>query len=860
VGGYLTRGTTSCVAALAIAAAFVFLAGSASSTVTCDGYASPTGDDNDPGTISQPFKTVDKLVHSIVAGQTGCLLGYADGSPPSAAGFYEEDPITVDVAGITLRSAEGQVAQIKASVAVTAANVTLSHLVLDGRNAGGATSPRITGDNVTLAHNNVTSRNTRTCITVAGDARQVFINHNRIHDCKRGTYIANARYVLVADNVIYDNSGAGVHMGPAADAAYVTRNIVDRNAKGIVWGSGAASASDSSVAANNIVSHSGGFNAAAEWHDPDGAGPADPIKGTSNAFWSNCVHHPTLANGGIDPQSTSHTFNATKIWTHSNTSGDPLYADAPAGDFQLGQGSPCPATIGDLSSAITDDGPGADDERPGDAEAVNLRPNVLIIVTDDQRASGTVIDGVMTDTRDWFKDGTPSGAPGGTEFTEGFATTPTCCPSRSTIFTGQYVHNHGVHENTVAPPPSTDPNNPTYLIQPHTIQRYLRDRAGYRTGIFGKFLNSWRFSTGVIAPNFDDFGYFQGQPYCPFEFIEDPGTRRVLGSAPVGDPLHCNVESPNDYSTTWIAQEGRRFIEEADLASDDQPWLMYLTPVVPHKDNFAGQAVPEEQYASASVPPEDELVNSPGFQEGLRAPGNQLTDKPQGVQSYRPPCDPGQSVTQCDEEWTAERVKERAEQLRSLMSVDDMVQSVFTKLEETGEDDDTLAFFVSDNGWLWGEHGVVAKGSPYPESAKVPFFMRWPDNPEVGRGVTDSTRFVANVDIAPTVLDAVDVAPDHVLDGRSLIDPGMSRSRMLTEHWRSDAPDWASLTSASNQYTKYYQSPDAGFLEYYRFPGDLAEVTNLLGDDNPLDPPAGETAPIDADLEASRTCVGSSCP
>ncbi len=307
MGGYLTRGTTSCVAALAIAAAFVFLAGSASSTVTCDGYASPTGDDNDPGTISQPFKTVDKLVHSIVAGQTGCLLGYADGSPPSAAGFYEEDPITVDVAGITLRSAEGQVAQIKASVAVTAGNVTLSHLVLDGRNAnGGAASPRITGSNVTLAHNNVTTRNTVNCITVAGDAQQVFINHNRIHDCKRGIHIEKARYVLVADNAIYDNSGTGIFLSPAADAAYVTRNIVDRNAKGIVWGSGElfggspVSTSDSSVAAKNIVSYSGGFSATAEWHDP--AGPADPVPGTSNAFWSNCVYHPTLANNGIDPQ------------------------------------------------------------------------------------------------------------------------------------------------------------------------------------------------------------------------------------------------------------------------------------------------------------------------------------------------------------------------------------------------------------------------------------------------------------------------------------------------------------------------------------------------------------------------------
>ena len=162
---------------------------------------------------------------------------------------------------------------------------------------------------------------------------------------------------------------------------------------------------------------------------------------------------------------------------------------------------------------------------------------MLVIVTDDQRLEGTVVDGVMPRTLDWFKRGTASGAPGGTEFADAFVTTPVCCPSRASIFSGQYVHNHGVNENSVAPPPSEDPSNPTYLIQPHTMQRYLRDSAGYRTGLFGKFMNSWRFSGAVIVPNFDDFGYFQGQPHCPFKVMEAPGQTRTLGSAPTGDPL-----------------------------------------------------------------------------------------------------------------------------------------------------------------------------------------------------------------------------------------------------------------------------------------------------------------------------------
>lgn len=858
----MTIRATSLAAALGVAAVFALLAGSAESAVSCNRYASPSGNDNASGTLSQPYKTVDKLARSLTVGQTGCLLGYPDGAAPSAAGFYEESPVNINVPGITLRSAEGQVAQIKAGISVTAGNVTLSHLVLDGRNAGGAASPRIAASNVTLAHNNITSRDTVNCITVASGAQQVLVSHNRIHDCKRGIHVENARYVMLADNLVYDNSGAGIYLSPAADSTSVKRNIVDRNEKGIVWGSGvvpgdsATSTSDGSVASSNIVSNSNGFNVTAEWADSGGG----PVAGTSNAFWMGCVYHPTLANHGLDPATTSHAWNPTRIWTPLNAAGDPRYADATAGDFQLGAQSPCPATTGDLSFAIADDGPGDDDERPDEGEAVNLRPNVLVIVTDDQRPTGTVVDGVMTDTRDWFRDGTPSGAPGGTEFTQAFSTTPVCCPARATIFTGQYVHNHNVNENTVVPPPSQDPNNPTYLIQPHTIQRYLRDRAGYRTGLFGKFLNSWRFSTAVLAPYWDDFGYFQGTPHCPFDVMQDPGVRSTLGSAPVGDPLHCEVDSPDDYSTTWIGQEARRFIEEGDTGSDHQPWLLYLAPVVPHNDNFAGQPVPEGQYASAAVPAADELLDSPGFQEGLRAPGNQLTDKPPSVQNARPPCDPEETLEECDAEWTAARLEERAIQLRTLMSVDDMVQGVFEKLAETGEDDDTLAFFISDQGFLWGEHAAPDKGTPYLESVKVPFFMRWPDNPNVGRGVTDSTRFVANVDIAPTVLDAVDVTPDHVLDGRSLIDPGFTRSRMLTEHWRAGSPNWASLTSPSYQYTEYYQSPNTGFLEYYRFPGDIAQLTNLFGDGNPGDPPPIETNPIAGDLQSARSCTGAGCP
>src|SRR5919106_3164860 len=108
------------------------------------------------------------------------------------------------------------------------------------------------------------------------------------------------------------------------------------------------------------------------------------------------------------------------------------------------------------------------------------RPNILIIVTDDQRAD---MMWMMPRTMRWF------GARG-TEFPEASVATPLCCPSRASIMTGRYVHNHGVADNS----------SPTLLDQASTVQRYLR-RAGYHTGYADKYLKAWNLH--IDPPSFD---------------------------------------------------------------------------------------------------------------------------------------------------------------------------------------------------------------------------------------------------------------------------------------------------------------------------------------------------------------------
>jgi arylsulfatase A-like enzyme len=189
-----------------------------------------------------------------------------------------------------------------------------------------------------------------------------------------------------------------------------------------------------------------------------------------------------------------------------------------------------------------------------------------------------------------------------------------------------------------------------------------------------------------------------------------------------------------------------------------------------------------------------------------------------------------------------------------------MVDTVFQTLDANGETQDTLAIFVSDNGFYWGEHKLEEKGEPYYDAIAVPLSMRWPGH--VAAGAVDG-RLAANIDLAPTVMEATGVSPDIPMDGRSLLDPVQQRSRMLTEFsGGSLTPSWASLWTPGSHYIEYYD--DAGKdqrvrdREYYDLTSDPYELSNLLNDGNTSNDP--EVAPLSAQLAEDRFCTGASCP
>jgi arylsulfatase A-like enzyme len=200
----------------------------------------------------------------------------------------------------------------------------------------------------------------------------------------------------------------------------------------------------------------------------------------------------------------------------------------------------------------------------------------------------------------------------------------------------------------------------------------------------------------------------------------------------------------------------------------------------------------------------------------------------------------------------------RAMQLRSLMSVDDLVARVEVALRATGETRTTLAFFLSDNGELWGAHGISGKQTPYLPSVRIPMYARWPGH--IGAGAVDG-RLVGNIDIAPTVLGAAGIDPAVTMDGRSLFS-GWKRNRMLLEYWRikhpSDIPTWGALYTRRYEYVEYDVGNRIAFREYYDLRHDPYELTNLLHDGTATDDP--DVAALHRQLAADRSCSGASCP
>ncbi|MFE2324174.1 sulfatase [Streptomyces sp. NPDC059385] len=423
------------------------------------------------------------------------------------------------------------------------------------------------------------------------------------------------------------------------------------------------------------------------------------------------------------------------------------------------------------------------------------RPNILLIVTDDQPKH---TDWALQKTIGWIADQ-------GVKFTNGHVATPLCAPSRSSVFSGRYAHNHGVRNNAAS----------HSLDQHTTVQRYLK-QAGYRTGLFGKYLNSWTLADN--PPHFEEFALLQ------------PAYTNANWN------VNGTVQTINGYTTNIIKNKTLSFLDKA--ATDSRPWFAYVTPYASH-----GPRTPEAKYANVAVPAWN---GRPSVPEADRS------DKPAYIQNATGTLADGQQI--------------RAEQLRTLLTVDDAVQAFRDKLAALGQLDNTLVIYIGDNGFGWGDHGWTKKSVPYSPAHEVPFYLSWPAG-GLGSGTVDN-RVVANIDIAPTILDAAGITPNTPQDGHSLLS-GHSRDHLLVEWWKQGTggtgpKTWASYVAKDKQYVEYYDlhtdatgavsgTGQVTFREYYELVSDPYQLQNLLHQATPAQEQALGIPALAAALAADRT-------
>jgi N-acetylglucosamine-6-sulfatase len=363
------------------------------------------------------------------------------------------------------------------------------------------------------------------------------------------------------------------------------------------------------------------------------------------------------------------------------------------------------------------------------APSAFARPNILVVMTDDQTYASMKY---MTQVNQLL------GAEG-TTFDHYIATFPLCCPSRTTSLTGQYSHNHGVLHN------AGPFGGFASFEQSNTLPVWLQN-AGYRTIQIGRYLNGYEAAAGIppgwsdwqVAPHSRAFNYRNWA-------VNENGTLRQY-------PAPAN---PEEYETDFFVRRAVESIESA--APGEQPFYLSLWLTAPHRgaprdsDDPVGigtpSPAPRHRDAFANVP----MPRPPSFDEA------NMRDKPQIV-ADRPRFTPERAAG-VEENWRQE--------LETLMAVDEGVGRIVDALQRTGELENTLIVYESDNGFMHGEHRALAeKVLPYEESIHVPLILRGPGVP---RGQVDD-RLVGNIDLPSTILDAADVAPGRVQDGLSLFD------------------------------------------------------------------------------------------
>lgn len=416
------------------------------------------------------------------------------------------------------------------------------------------------------------------------------------------------------------------------------------------------------------------------------------------------------------------------------------------------------------------------------------RPNIIFFLIDDQRYDHLSMLGhpfIETPNIDKL-------AKGGVYFDEAFVTTSLCSPSRASIVTGQYAHKHDVIDNDT----DLNPTTPTY---PKELKK-----AGYRTGFVGK----WHMGHGTDErrQDFDYWVSFKGQGRYIDPELNVDGERKVI----------------EGHMTDVLTDLAVDYIKEQN--NSDQPWFLCLSHKAVH-ENFTPTERHHKTYINQKITYPKSYADTEENYEG----------KPNWLIKQRKSWHGAErdyvNIDKVEGDDLARMTQIYAE---CMLGVDESIGKVVNTLKELGKFENTVIIYMSDNGYLLGEHGLIDKRVMYEESIRVPAFFHWGEKIKQG---SRSSEFVLNIDIAPTILDIAGIEIPETMHGKSFLPLVLGedvdwRQAFIYEYFVDHAavmtPTIFGLRTKQYSYMTYHGVWDN--YELYDVQKDPEQMHNLLGD------------------------------
>lgn len=309
----------------------------------------------------------------------------------------------------------------------------------------------------------------------------------------------------------------------------------------------------------------------------------------------------------------------------------------------------------------------------------------------------------------------------GVTFKNSFVTTPVCGPSRASLHTGLYAHNHGVWGNDIgggwaAFKPLLENSLGVWMQQ-----------AGYTTGFYGKLMNAFTAPNGYQVPGWDRYSIYYGAGYRYFDYqLYEQGVLNQYGSA------------DEDYLTDVLANKTITFIKGA--ATNHLPFFVIFAPLTPHAP--ATPAPRHVGYHDTTPFPRSIVFNEPT-----------ISDKPLPIRDLP-------LLTQEQQDSVVTGFRRR---LDALMAVDEAGEKIINTLSSLGVLANTDIIVTSDNGLAFGSHRWLFKMLQYDVTIRVPLMWR---GPGIAVGQTRD-QFVSNLDVTATILSRAGVRPPYELDGKA---------------------------------------------------------------------------------------------